>query len=199
MTDSESTAGMVKKEIVFIAVLIALVAGFLGGVIYSSFKNPVQVVNKGGSTSGGGQQSSLTEEQARSILQLEQEVAANPTNGGAWTSLGNVYYDTNQYAKSINAYKKSLELDPKQVDVWTDLGVMYRRSKQPQEALKAFDRAISLDPTTEPARFNKGVVLIYDLNDKPAGVKIWEELVAMNPEARAPNGQLVRDAIEAVK
>ncbi len=199
MAETVTPTGMVKKEFMYVAVLVALVAGFLGGVIYSSFSSPVQVVTKTNPASGGEQQSGLTEDQARSIFQLEQEVAAKPDNGPAWASLGNVYFDTNQYAKAINAYKKSLELNPKQAEVWTDLGVMYRRSKQPQEAIKAFDRAISLNPATEQARFNKGVVLIYDLNDKAAGLKAWEDLVAINPEARAPNGQLVKEVIEANK
>jgi cytochrome c-type biogenesis protein CcmH/NrfG len=188
---------MVKKEFMFLAVLVALVAGFLGGVIYSSFKNPVQIAGGGAPPSGGGQQSALTEDQARRIFELEQEVAAHPDNLGAWTGLGHVYFDTDQFAKAIKAYNKSLELDPQQAEVWTDLGVMYRRNKQPQDAIAAFDRAISLKPTLEQARFNKGVVLIYDLNDKAAGLKAWEDLVAINPGALAPNGQPVKDAIEA--
>jgi len=196
MADMEIPTGMVKKEFMFMAVLVALVAGFLGGVIYSSYKNPVQIAANTGSAPGGGQQTGPTEEQARRIFALEKEVAANPDNGAAWTSLGNVYYDVNQYTKAINAYSKSLELDPKQPEVLTDLGVMYRRNRQPQEAINSFDRAISLNPAIEQARFNKGVVLIYDLNDKDAGLKAWEELVAINPEARAPNGQLVKDVIE---
>jgi len=199
MADMEKPEGMVKKEFMLVAVLVALVAGFLGGVIYSSFKNPARIATTTSSTSGGEQQSALTEDQARNIFQLEQEVKEHPDNVGAWTSLGNVYYDTNQFSKSINAYNKSLELDPKQPTVLTDLGVMYRRNKQPQEAIKAFDRAISLDPTVEQAYFNKGVVLIYDLNDKEAGLKAWEELVKINPEAKAPNGQLVKDVIASAK
>jgi cytochrome c-type biogenesis protein CcmH/NrfG len=199
MANTETPAGMVKKEMMFLAVLIALVAGFLGGVIYSSFKNPVQIAGQGGSPAGGGQQSGLSEDQARTIFQLEQEVAANPDNVGAWTNLGHVYFDTNQITKAINAYTKSLELNPQQAEVLTDLGVMYRRNNQPQEAIKAFDRAISLNPTLEQARFNKGIVLIYDLNDKPAGLKTWEDLLAVNPAARAPNGQPLQELIEANK
>jgi cytochrome c-type biogenesis protein CcmH/NrfG len=199
MANSETPAGMVKKEMMFLAVLIALVAGFLGGVIYSSFKTPVQIAGKGGSPAGGVQQSGLSEDQARAIFQLEQEVAANPENVGAWTNLGHVYFDTNQITKAISAYTKSLELNPQQAEVLTDLGVMYRRNNQPQEAIKAFDRAISMNPTLEQARFNKGIVLIYDLNDKPAGLKSWEDLLAVNPAARAPNGQPLQELIEANK
>jgi cytochrome c-type biogenesis protein CcmH/NrfG len=200
MVNTESTTGMVKKEVVFIAVLVALVAGFLGGVIYSSIKNPAQVaVKQSGSAPAGGQQSAMTEDQARKIFDLEKEVAQNPGNGPAWTSLGNIYYDTNQFAKSINAYNKALEINPQQPEVWSDLGVMYRRDKQPQEAIKAFDHALSIDPSATAALFNKGVVLIYDLNDKAAGIKVWEELVAKNPEAKAPNGQLMKDVIESAR
>lgn len=135
--------------------------------------------------------------QADSILKLEQEVAANPSSGPAWTRLGNVYYDTDQFAKSINAYNKALEINPNLPEVWSDLGVMYRRNKQPREAIRAFDHALSLNPSNEPARFNKGVTLIYDLKEKAAGLKVWEEMVAKNPNAKAPNGQLMRNVINA--
>lgn len=198
MVKSEIPAGMVKKELMYMAVLIALVAGFLGGVIYSSIKAPVQVATKSKPAQGGStQQGGLTADQARQIFELEQEVAANPTNGGAWTSLGHVYFDTGQAVKSIKAYNKSLELNPQQAEVWTDLGVMYRSNKQFQEALQAFERAISLNPVLDQARFNKGIVLMYDLNDKAGAIKAWEEAVAVNPGARAPNGQLVTDLIAA--
>jgi cytochrome c-type biogenesis protein CcmH/NrfG len=196
MVNPETPAGMVKKELMFMAVLIALVAGFLGGVIYSSYKHPVQVVSSGQGTPAG-QQSGLTDDQARKIFELEQEVAANPQNGAAWTSLGHVYFDTGQAVKAIGAYNKSLELDPRQAEVWTDLGVMYRRNKQLSEAIETFERAISLNPVLEQPRFNKGVVQMYDLNDKAGAIKTWEELVAINPEARTPNGQLVKEFIDS--
>ena len=83
--------------------------------------------------------------------------------------------------------------------VWTDLGVMYRRDGQPLKAIEAFDKAMTLDPLHEVSRFNKGIVLMYDLNDPKGAVAAWESLLAINPGAKAQNGQSLRDLIERVK
>ena len=188
----------VKKETMLIVALIALVIGFLGGVFYSALQSgPTGSVQTASAPSQQEQQQSgLTSEQARTILALEQEVAANPTNVEAWTQLGHVYYDTDNPAKAIIAYEKSLELKPNDPNVLTDLGVMSRRSRQPEKALAAFDQAMSIAPNHEQSRFNKGVVLRYDLNDREGALKAWEELLKINPNALAPNGIPVSEAIK---
>ena len=200
MAEQKSPEGnFVKKETMFIVALIALVIGFLGGVFYSALQSgpsgSVQTVSVPPQPQQQ-QQPGLSSEQARTILTLEQEVAANPTNVEAWTQLGHVYYDTNNPAKAIKAYEKSLELRPNDPNVLTDLGVMYRRSGQPEKALAAFDQAMSIAPDHEQSRFNKGVVLRYDLNDREGAVKAWEELLKINPNALAPNGMPVSEAIK---
>ena len=188
----------VKKETMLIVALIALVIGFLGGVFYSALQSgPTGSVQTASAPSQQEQQQpGLTSEQARTILALEQEVAANPTDVEAWTQLGHVYYDTDNPAKAIIAYEKSLELRPNDPNVLTDLGVMYRRSRQPEKALAAFDQAMSIAPNHEQSRFNKGVVLRYDLNDREGALKAWEELLKINPNALAPNGIPVSEAIK---
>ena len=187
----------VKKETMLIVALIALVIGFLGGVFYSALQSGTTgSVQTASAPPQQQQQPGLTSEQARTILALEQEVAANPTNADAWTQLGHVYYDTDNPAKAINAYEKSLELSPNDPNVLTDLGVMYRRSGQPEKALAAFDQAMSIAPNHEQSRFNKGVVLRYDQNDREGALKAWEELLKINPNALAPNGMPVSEAIK---
>jgi cytochrome c-type biogenesis protein CcmH/NrfG len=192
---------MVKQDHLIIAALVSLVVGFLIGVIFSSIQStngPAQVAQQQ-APAQGQQSGGITPEQASQILAFESAVAADPQNLQAWTNLGHLYYDTSRFSKAIKAYNKSLELDPNNADVWTDLGTMYRSNKQPNEAISAFDRAISLVPTHANARFNKGVVLIYDLNDKAGGRKAWEELLAINPAATAPNGQSVKDVLAAIE
>ena len=188
----------VKKETMLIVALIAVVIGFLGGVFYSALQSgPSGSIQKTSAPSQQPQQQpGLTSEQARTILSLEQEVVANPENVEAWTQLGHVYYDTNNVSKAINAYEKSLELRPNDPNVLTDLGVMYRRSGQPEKALAAFDKAMGIAPNHEQSRFNKGVVLRYDLNDREGAIKAWEELLKINPNALAPNGRPVSEAIK---
>ena len=188
----------VKKETMLIVALIALVIGFLGGVFYSALQSGTtgSVQTASAPPQQQQKQPGLTSEQARNILALEQEVAANPTNADAWTQLGHIYFDTDNPAKAINAYEKPLELSPKDPNVLTDLGVMYRRRGQPEKALAAFDQAMSIAPNHEQSRFNKGVVLRYDLNDREGALKAWEELLKINPNALAPNGMPVSEAIK---
>ena len=192
---------MVKQDFMIIVALVALVVGFLIGVVFSSSqstKAPSQVAQQQ-SLPPGQQGAGISPDQASQILALENAVAADPQNLQAWTSLGHIYFDTGRAAKAINAYNKSLELDPNNANVWTDLGVMYRRNKQPYEAIKAFERATSLSPTHEQSRFNKGIVLLYDLNDKAAARKAWEELLTINPVALAPTGQPVKELIATIE
>ena len=202
MAKQKSPEGnFVKKETMLIVALIALVIGFLGGVFYSALQSgPTGSVQTTSAPPQPQQQqaSGLTREQASDILRLEQEVATNPTNVDAWTRLGHVYFDTNNPAKAIRAYEKSLELRPDDPNVLTDLGVMYRRNGQPDKALAKFDRAIAVDPRHEQSRFNKGIVLRYDMNDREGAVKVWEELLAINPNALAPNGLPVSEAIKSL-
>ncbi|HKJ13605.1 MAG: tetratricopeptide repeat protein [Desulfobulbaceae bacterium] len=202
MAKQKSPEGnFVKKETMLIVALIALVIGFLGGVFYSALQSgPTGSVQTTSAPPQPQQQqaSGLTREQASDILRLEQEVATNPTNVDAWTRLGHVYFDTNNPAKAIRAYEKSLELRPDDPNVLTDLGVMYRRNGQPDKALATFDRAIAVDPRHEQSRFNKGIVLRYDMNDREGAVKVWEELLAINPNALAPNGLPVSEAIKSL-
>jgi cytochrome c-type biogenesis protein CcmH/NrfG len=188
----------VKKETMLIVALIALVIGFLGGVFYSALQSGTtgSVQTASAPPQQQQQQPGLTSEQARTILALEKEVAANPTNADAWTQLGHIYFDSDNPAKAINAYEKSLELSPNDPNVLTDLGVMYRRSGQSEKALTAFDQAMSIAPNHEQSRFNKGIVLRYDLNDREGALKAWEELLKINPNAVAPNGMPVSEAIK---
>lgn len=198
MAANNSKDGLVKKEFMLVVALITFVVGFLVGVVFSSMQsNPAQAPSR--QASGPVPQGGMSPDQASRIMNFEKQVAANPQDVQAWTNLGNTYFDVGNFQKAINAYNKSLELNPSQPNVLVDLGVMYRRNKQPDMAIQSFDKASSLNPMHEQARFNKGIVLMYDLQNKDEAVKTWEELLTINPVAMAPNGQSVRDLIDSVK
>ena len=108
----------------------------------------------------------------------------HPENFENWIRLGHLYYDADQPEKAIAAYTKSLELHSGDANLLTDLGVMYRRTKQPEKAIEFFDQAIKKDPSHLPSRFNKGIVLMYDLNDPTGAIAAWDELLAIDPEAK---------------
>ena len=138
-------------------------------------------------------------EQAKSILALEKEAAADPNNVDTWIRLGNLYFDTDNFENAIRTYEKALSLKPDNANVQTDLGVMYRRNGQPKKAVEAFDRAIKIDPKHEVSRFNKGIVLLHDLSDKEGALRAWEELLSVNPTAMTPSGQPLKDLLKRFK
>ena len=187
------TRKYVKKETMLMVAFITFTAGFLAGIAYGLYKGePRKVVRV-------EQRQAADSKFSSEIAALELEVAKNPANVNNWTQLGNLYFDTNKHERAIMAYKKSLELNPLNADVWTDMGVMYRRSRQPAEALKAFDKAIEVNPRHEISRFNKGIVLLHDLNDQQSAIRAWEDLLKINPVAMAPNGQSVDQLVVQLK
>jgi len=204
-TENRAEGKTVKMETTVIIALVALVVGFFAGEIIDLSKPsrpsvamqaplPAQPPSQMPS-----QMPSLTPQQGQRILDLEKEVAENPGNGEAWTELGHLYFDSNDPKQAIRAYKKSLDLNPYSADVWTDLGVMYRRDKQPFEALAAFNKAADLDPRHEQSRFNKGIVLMHDLDDREGAIKAWGELLKVNPSAQTSNGQPIKQLVESLK
>ncbi|MFC1822035.1 tetratricopeptide repeat protein [Thermodesulfobacteriota bacterium] len=192
--------GYVKKETLLIVSILTLIIGFFGGVVLTIIKSesssppqasvqPVQSKNN---------QATSDNTSAR-IFQLERMTSKNPNDVEAWIELGNLYFDNKKYDKAIGAYNKSLELNPDNANVITDLGVMYRRSGRPKEAVAAFDRAMKADPRHEVSRFNKGIVLMHDLKDIQGALKVWEELVALNPAATTPSGQSISEMLKKYK
>ena len=132
---------------------------------------------------------------AAQIERIEKEVALTPGNAGSWTQLGNLCFDSGQYEKAIEAYQKSLSLEPNNADVWTDLGIMYRSTDRPHKAIEAFERAMTIDPKHQNSRFNKGVVLMYDLRDEESAIREWEDLSRINPSYEMPDGEHIDEAI----
>lgn len=191
----EKNQAMVSKQTLYLSVLVVFIAGFVSGVVFTVMKSD------GGSTasSGAPQQSGTSQQEAQAIINLEAEVTANPNNYNAWTQLGHLYFDSNQVTKAIGAYTKSLELHSGNANLWTDLGVMYRRSGDPEKAIEAFDKAISMETNHAPSRFNRGIVLHFDLGKTDEAIQSWQSVLAINPDYKTANGMPLTDLISQIK
>lgn len=188
--------GYIKTENMILLVLLAVAVGFIGGVAFSVYRSASQLP----ATADSQNTTMPLPAESREVLQaLLEQTQTDPNNPTAWSQLGHHYFDTGQPQLAIEAYEKSLKLDPDRPDVWTDLGVMYRRNENPQKAIEMFNRALKLNPSHEIAMFNKGVVLMHDLQDSKGALESWEKLVLINPEAKTPSGQPVREILEQMK
>ena len=187
----------VTKQTLWAVAVVCLLAGFLSGVALTIYKTRSRPSMTPGPPATRDMASGT--ENSEVIQMLEKETTRNPDNAEAWIALGNNYFDTDRHEKAAAAYEKALELVPDNSNVWTDLGIMYRRSGRPAKAIAAFDRAIKADPRHETARFNKGIVLLHDLNDHKGAVQAWEDLLRINPAAKTPGGQPLGKMIERFK
>jgi cytochrome c-type biogenesis protein CcmH/NrfG len=193
--------GMVHKQTLYMAILVSITLGFMAGAMYTSFKlaGDVPMAQQSSPPHDHTDSQEMSAETGSRILKLEQFLKENRDNAHAWTQLGNLFFDTNRFGDAIDAYEKSLALKPGNPNVLTDMGVMYRRNKNPEKAVETFDLAIAAAPDFETARFNKGVVLMHDMEDMAGAIQAWEALVAINPMAKAPNGELVASLVERMK
>lgn len=181
----------IKKQTLYISIVVSLLIGFLSGIVFS---------DRGSSDANAyvppaAQNNRLAEQ----IAALELEIAAKPGNAGAWTQLGNAYFDTDQYQKAINAYTRSLELVPGNPNVLTDLGIMYRSIGQPDKAVDVFRQAAAIDPGHEQSRFNTGIVQLYDLNNQAEAIAAWQDLLRINPLASVADGRSLREIVEELQ
>lgn len=192
----------IKKSSCILLVIMALLVGsFIGNTITMLYLG-----NSGGSsqqTSAPAPQQQAAPEQHMAdpvaLASLEAAAREEPTNVEAWVTLGNFCFDHNLPEKAINAYERAVELSPMNVNVWSDLGVMYRRTEQYEKAVDAFEHAANLDPDHVTARFNMGIVYLHDLNNPQKALEAWKEVIALKPDAKAPNGKPVADLVKGLE
>lgn len=187
-----------KQQPPYLTFIIIFILGFAGGIGFAVFK-----LGTGNGNAPVPAVTQQTDDQAAqtsaAITNLEAEVTANPENFASWVQLGHLYFDTNQPEKAIAAYTTSLKYHSGDANLLTDLGVMYRLTKQPQKAIELFEKAQAMDSQHQPSRYNEGIVRLYDLNDTKGAVAAWEELLTINPDATAGDGQKMREFINQLK
>lgn len=176
---------------------VIFVFGFLSGIGFTVYKTDFTTTDA--QNTKAAPPHTHDNETRQAIINLEAEVTSNPENYQAWIRLGHLYFDSNQPQKAIGAYTKSLELHSGDANLLTDLGIMYRRTNQPSKAITSFNRAIQKDSGHMPSRFNKGIVLLYDLKNPTDAIKSWESILAIDPNAKTPNGEPLQELIDQIK
>lgn len=196
-TQPQNNTEFVRRSTMYFAVGIALVIGvYMGTLLPSVLRADQAVAPQGAQAANMPAAQQPSPDVSKQILQLEQALLKNPQDLDALIHLGNLYFDTHNHKGAIVAYEKALAIKPDNADVLTDLGVMYRDEKMYDKAVNAFQKAIQVNPKHQNALFNKGVVLFFDMDRKEEGRTAWRELLAINPNAKTPDGKSLRELIE---
>jgi cytochrome c-type biogenesis protein CcmH/NrfG len=178
-----------KKETVFLSVVIAFLVGFIAGATVAILKG-----KKGAARPAAVQPSPAApatapvaplpgpspEEVNAKIQALKDIVQKDPKNLSAWVELGNLYFDSDQPREAIEAYGKYLAVKPDNPDVRTDMGVMYRKLGDSDRAIQEFRKAAQTDLTHVNSRYNIGVVLLHDKQDIKGAIKAWEDYLKVD-------------------
>lgn len=192
----------IKKSSCILLVIMALLVGsFIGNTITMLYLGNTSGSAPRASAPAPQQQAASGQPMADPVALASMEAATrdNPTSFDAWVTLGNYCFDHNLPEKAINAYERAVELSPMKANVWSDLGVMYRRTKEYEKAVDAFEHAADLEPEHVTSRFNMGIVYLHDLNNPEEALKAWKAVVALKPDAKAPNGKLVADLVKGLE
>lgn len=126
------------------------------------------------------------------IASLITATEIEPNNTLLFVQLGNAYYDTAQVKPAIEAYSKALALDSNLPHVLIDYATMLRADSKLEESLEAYDKALLLSKNNPLALYNKGLLFYYDMKNKDKAIETWNILLTQNPQARTPDGRLVR-------
>ena len=132
-----------------------------------------------------------------SLAELVAAVEAQPGNNPMRLALADRYFETGDYMEAMNHYSTITANDPTDGEASVAnarIGWMaYSALGDPQTALQFLDMAIEQDPLYGEAKLWKGVVLLYGMDDGPAAVLFFEEVLQMTdlPEALRPEVELM--------
>jgi len=185
---------------VIVGLLIGFITGYLVHEIMASRQPPRLVHGQGqaapaapapaapATSPDGGLDAKRAE-----IQQIETHLTSHPEDAQALLHLANLSYDVRDWRECVDAYDRYLKLRPEDPDILTDLGTCYRGIGDPKKALGLFDRAETLDPRHWQSRYNKVVVLAFDLKDYAAAERVLDELRALQPNN--PDVQRLADEV----
>jgi len=113
---------------------------------------------------------------------LKAMIASNSKDLNALIQLGNLYYDNNRFKDAVEWYGRALEVDPQNVGVRTDRGTSYWNLGMADSAVAEFQKSLELTPTHPQTLYNLGVVYLHGKNNPAEARKVWEKLLATNPD-----------------
>lgn len=134
------------------------------------------------------------------IDKLREIAREQPQDLIAWIRLGNLLMDSGRFTEAINAFQRALSIAPDNADVRVDMASCYRYAGDAEKAVELYREALVLDHTHLLAHKNLGIVLAYDLDRVPEGLKEFEAYLKLSPggsDAEAVR-QVIRELSERI-
>jgi len=107
--------------------------------------------------------------------------------GQRYYKLGLMYSDARNWDQSIEALEKSITYGKDKAMTYYSLGIAYsnrgkelKKSEDIARAEHNYRKAIEQSRDFSDARYGLGILLFYEKEDKPEGLKVMEDLVSMN-------------------
>ncbi len=198
-TGQNTSRGFVRRETMIAIAVACLFVGYLAGSLLDNVRVGGGTRNAKLQTPQGAVPQPAASQQQSDVENLRKQADNDPENAQVWSALGNAYFDIAMYGDAIAAYTRSLQITPGNPNILTDRGIMYRRSGDPDKAVESFNQAIAAAPDHQMSRFNKGIVLLYDLRDKAGAIEAWEGLARIAPQFRSPTGELMIDLLKELQ
>jgi cytochrome c-type biogenesis protein CcmH/NrfG len=181
-----------RKPGVPIAIGLALIVGFVCGLLWASYKGPPPGLGPPAASAPA-----LTEADRTHLAELEERARQHPDSRADLIALGNFAMDAGRLDTAKAAYEKALKLGGDDPDVLTDLGVVYRRIGQPKKAVELFRQARQINPSHVNSAFNLGVVLLHDLKNRPGAFDAWEDYLKLEPGGE--RADMIRRVLEQLR
>ncbi|PEN13949.1 hypothetical protein CRI94_07805 [Longibacter salinarum] len=144
---------------------------------------------------------------------LQEEMAEETGNAEDWRRSGDLFYNWMEYVgqesngqnpaiapigrRAISSYEKVLEQQPENHDVRTDMATVLLRSNNPMRGVEELNRVLEQDSTFVPARFNKGIALLW-IGRYSEAIEQFEAVQDLTGE-ESPQYQQAERAIQLVK
>ncbi len=121
-------------------------------------------------------------ESAERMLAMRRLIAEHPQDPDYRAQMANLYYDLGEFGKAAEYYQQSLDIRPQDPRIETDLATCFHYLGRSDKALEILDKVLGYHPNFPQAMFNKGLILINWKNDIRGAIRVWEDLLRLDPD-----------------
>lgn len=126
--------------------------------------------------------SSLSEDPAKKIQNLNQAIILAPNESRLYEMRGNIYRKRlENFSRAMEDYSQALKLDPKNIFVFKDRADFYREQKDYSHAIEDYTQIINIAPKDDSAYIYRGDCY-RELKNYPAALKDYDKAISIPPK-----------------